>query len=125
MLSDAETPNDYVDQLENDWRREKLLKIRAIIKEKAPQLTECIHYKMLGYGIDNAYAFHLNAQRAYVSLYVGDVSKVDPDGKLLAGLNVGKGCIRFSKSTEIAETLIDKFIARAFTMWRMGEDIDC
>lgn len=125
MLSDAETPSDYIDQLDHDWRRDKLLEIRAIIREQAPQLTESMHYKMLGYGVDDTYAFHLNAQRAYVSLYVGDTSKVDPDRKLLDGLNVGKGCIRFSKSTEIAETRVDEFIARAFSMWRAGEDIDC
>lgn len=125
MLSDAETPSEYIGQLDDDWRRDKLLKIRAIIKEQAPQLSERIHYKMLGYGIDDVYVFHLNVQRAYVSLYVGSASKVDPGGTLLDGLNVGKGCIRFSKSTEIAKTRIDEFISRAFTIWKAGEDIDC
>lgn len=125
MLYDANTPSDYIDQLDDDWRREKLQSIRAIIKQQAPQLEERIHYKMLGYGIGDTYAFHLNAQRSYVSLYVGNASKVDPNGELLQGLNVGKGCIRFSKSKNIAETRIDEFIARAFDMWRKGEDIDC
>lgn len=125
MLYDANTPSDYIDQLDDDWRREKLQSIRAIIKQQAPQLEERIHYKMLGYGIGDTYAFHLNAQRSYVSFYVGNASKVDPNGELLQGLNVGKGCIRFSKSKNIAETRIDEFIARAFDMWRKGEDIDC
>lgn len=125
MLYDANTPSDYIDQLDDDWRREKLQSIRAIIKQQAPQLEERIQYMMLGYGIGDAYAFHLNAQRGYVSLYVGNASKVDPNGELLQGLNVGKGCIRFSKSKNIAETRIDEFIARAFDMWRKGEDIDC
>ena len=125
MLSNAETPSEFLDMLDDDWRRDTLKEIRAIINLKAPQLSERIHYKMLGYGIDDAYAFHLNAQRAYVSLYVGNVSKVDPNGELLDGLNVGKGCIRFSKSTKIDDTRIDEFTARAFTMWQAGEDIDC
>ena len=125
IQSDAVKPSEYIDRLDDDWRRDKLLSIRAIIQEQAPQLTERMHYKMLGYGVDEDFAFHLNAQRAYVSLYVGNASKVDPDGELLDGLNVGKGCIRFSKSTEITETRIDEFIARAFTMWQAGEDIDC
>lgn len=80
---------------------------------------------MLGYGIDGDYAFHLNAQRAYVSLYVGNISKIDPDGELLSGISVGKGCIRFTKSTEISGTLVEAFITRTFEMWRSGEDIDC
>ncbi|MEP0521923.1 MAG: DUF1801 domain-containing protein [Hyphomicrobiales bacterium] len=125
MLSNAKTPAEYIDQLEEDWRRDKLQSIRAIIQKQAPQLTERIHYKMLGYAEDGNYAFHLNAQRAYVSLYVGDASKIDPNGELLKGLSVGKGCIRFAKSTEIANTHIDEFIGRAFEMWRSGEDIGC
>lgn len=125
MLSDATTPSDYIDRLEDDWRRDRLQTIRAIIQKQAPQLTERINYKMLGYGVGDTCAFHLNAQRAYVSLYVGNASRIDPDGDLLEGLSVGKGCIRFFKSTEIAETRIDEFIARAFEMWRAGEDIDC
>jgi len=125
MLDDAETPSDYIEQLDNDWRREKLQGIRTIIKELAPQLEERIHYKMLGYAVGNAYVFYLNAQRGYVSLYVGNASKVDPTGELLAGLNVGKGCIRFSKSKNVPDTRINAFIACAFNLWRDGQDIDC
>ncbi|MDA4844017.1 iron chaperone [Hoeflea poritis] len=125
MLSDAKTPSEYIEQLENDWRCEKLQEIRALIKKQAPQLDERIHYKMLGYGHGDRYVFHLNAQRQYVSLYVGNASKIDPDNALLQGLNVGKGCIRFTKTKKITETRIDEFIARAIEMWRAGEDVDC
>ncbi len=125
MLSDAKTPSEYMAQLEDDWRRDKLQSIRAIIQKQAPQLSESINYKMLGYALDENYVFHLNAQTAYVSLYVGNASKIDPSGELLQGLSVGKGCVRFSKSTDITKTHIDEFIALAFEMWRAGEDIDC
>lgn len=114
-----------MNQLDDDWRRAKLQSIRDIIKQQAPQLHEQMHYKMLAYGVGDTYVFHLNAQRGYVSLYVGDASKIDPSGELLRGLNVGKGCIRFTKSKKISETRIDEFIARAFEAWRKGEDIDC
>lgn len=125
MLSAAKSPSEYLNQLEDDWRRGKLLSIRELIKKKAPQLNEQIHYKMLGYGIDDNYAFHLNVQRAYVSLYVGNISKIDPDGELLSGMNIGKGCIRFSKTTVVCEQRIGAFIARGYEMWKAGEDIDC
>ncbi len=125
MLSDAKTPSEYMAQLEDDWRRDKLQSIRAIIQKQAPQLSESINYKMLGYALDENYVFHLNAQTAYVSLYVGNASKIDPSGELLQGLSVGKGCVRFSKSTDITKTRIDEFIALAFEMWGAGEDIDC
>lgn len=125
MLYDAKTPDDYMDQLDDDWRRGKLEALRNIIKAKDPDLVERINYKMLCYGDEETAVFHLNAQKQYVSLYVGNAAKIDPDGALLAGLNVGKGCIRFRKTDQIADTKIDVFIARAINLWRRGEDAGC
>ncbi|MBO3697415.1 iron chaperone [Roseivirga sp. E12] len=125
MLYDAETPKEYIDQLEDDWRKEKLLQLRTIIHEMAPSLSEGINYKMLSYADDRGAAFHLNAQKGYVSFYVGDAKKVDPTGELLTGINIGKGCIRFSKSVKLAETRIDEFIKIAAQKWAEGKDIDC
>lgn len=125
MQYDVQTPQEYMQMLEDDWRREKLEELRAIIKSCAPELTEGIDYKMLCYRDDKEIVFGLNAQKHYVSLYVGDVTKIDPDGSLLAGLNVGKGCIRFTKSKVISQTGIREFLERAVDMWRCGEDIDC
>ena len=125
MQYGVQTPQEYMQMLEDDWRREKLEELRAIIKSCAPELTEGIDYKMLCYRDDKEIVFGLNAQKHYVSLYVGDVTKIDPDGSLLAGLNVGKGCIRFTKSKVISQTGIREFLERAVDMWRRGEDIDC
>lgn len=125
MQYDVETPDDYVAQLADDWRRPTLLAIRDLIREAAPELAECIRYKMLAYADGGEPVFCLNAQKQYVSLYVGNAGKVDADGQLLAGLNVGKGCIRFGKSVDVSATRIDEFIARAVHMWRAGEDFDC
>lgn len=125
MLYDVKTPKEYLEQLRDDWRREKVHALRQIILDKGPKLTENITYKMLGYGDEGNAAFCLNAQKNYVSLYVGNASKVDPGGELLEGLNRGKGCIRFTKSVDIAATRIDEFIERAVEMWEQGEDFDC
>lgn len=125
MQYDVRTPEEYVKALEGDWRREKLLKLRALIQEAGPELVEGIDYKMLSYRDERGILFGLNAQKHYVSLYVGDIKKIDPDGTLLQGLNVGKGCIRFSKSTAIESTGIAAFIQRAVEMSRRGEDTGC
>lgn len=125
MQYDVQTPQEYMQVLEDDWRREKLEELRALIKSYAPELVEGIDYKMLSYRDDKEIVFGLNAQKNYVSLYVGDVKKIDPDGSLLEGLNVGKGCIRFTKSKVIAKTRIREFLERAIDMWRRGEDIYC
>lgn len=80
---------------------------------------------MLSYSDERGIIFGLNAQKHYVSLYVGDANKIDTDGTLLKGLNVGKGCIRFSKSTSAAGPKSEEFIARAIGMWNRREDIAC
>lgn len=125
MLYDVKTPKEYLQQLPDDWRQEKVKALRAIIKGKGPALTEKINYKMLAYGDSENIVFCLNAQKNYVSLYVGNASKVDPDGTLLEGLNRGKGCIRFTKSIDVSNTRIDEFVERAIEMWEQGEDFDC
>jgi hypothetical protein len=60
-----------------------------------------------------------------VSLYVGNTEKIDKSGELLKDLNIGKGCIRFTKSIIISETRIDEFIDRAVSLWNNSKDIDC
>jgi len=122
---DVQTPEEYLNALDDDWRRSTLLELRALVKACAPELVEGISYKMLSYGDGERFVFGLNAQKHYVSLYVGDIRKIDPDGVLLAGLNVGKGCIRFTKSKPVAKTRVAEFIERAVELWRRGEDVDC
>jgi hypothetical protein len=125
MQRDVHTPQEYLASLDDDWRREKLESLRALIRSHGPDLVEGIYYKMPSYGDKRGVLFQLNAQKNYVSLYVGDAKKVDPDGALLSGINVGKGCIRFSKTTPISEAGIGEFVRRAIGMWKRGEDVGC
>lgn len=125
MQYDVNSPAEYLEALDEDWRKEKLLELRELIFEKAPGLKEGIRYKMLSYQDDRGVPFQLNAQRGYVSFYVGDASKVDAAGELLKGIKVGKGCLRFKKSTVLADTRMDEFIQRAIELWNTGRDIGC
>lgn len=125
MLYDVSTPQEYLDNLEDDWRKPILLELRNMIKQEAPQYKEVISYKMLGYQDGEGSVFALNAQKNYVSLYVGDIRKIDEDGTLLQGLNQGKGCIRFTKKQNPAETAIEAFIQRTVSYRSKGKDIDC
>jgi uncharacterized protein YdhG (YjbR/CyaY superfamily) len=120
----ADTPEGYIQLLEDDWRKTFLLDIRQMILLNAG-ISEKIEYKMLAFGNKDNTLFHLNAQKNYVSLYVGDTTKIDPKGELLDGLNIGKGCIRFSKSTIPQNTTIQKFISKAYEFWAKGKDLSC
>lgn len=71
MQYEATSPEEYVELLENDWRKEKLLQIRELILKYGSELEEGILYKMLAYSAGGTQVLGLNAQKLYVSLYVG------------------------------------------------------
>lgn len=125
MQYEVSTPKEYIAALADDWRKEKLQFLRETIKKTAPDLIEGINYKMLSYADGKGVVFHLNAQKNYVSFYVGDAKKVDPSGELLKGIDVGKGCLRFKKSVDVSSTRIDEFISCSVQLWQEGVDIGC
>lgn len=125
MQYSATTPEEYLETIENDWRKEKLLAVRKMIQDNDADLEEGIAYKMLSYGYANQNIFHLNAQSAYVSLYVGDISKVEQAETLLAPFNLGKGCIRIKKRVDLAETQLNEFIKLVIEKNKQGGDTGC
>ncbi|WP_079527089.1 DUF1801 domain-containing protein [Solibacillus isronensis] len=125
MQYDAKNAEQYLEMLEDDWRKEKLLAIRQMILSYGTELEESIRYKMLNFGRDEHYIFALNAQKHYVSLYVGTIDKIENAETLLTGYNYGKGCIRVKKTINMEETGLRDFIHKTIDMWRAGEDTDC
>ena len=122
---DVSTPADYLAALEDDWRKEKLLELRAMIQTAAPEVEEGLAYKMLSYGVGDDQFMALNAQKHYVSLYVGDIEKIENSEELLKEFNLGKGCVRVRKTIDLFATGIETFIQNTIKRWRAGLDIDC
>lgn len=125
MQVDAKNPEEYLKMLEEDWRKEKLLAIREMITTYAPELEEGISYKMLSYGQNGTNILALNAQKHYVSLYVGTIGKIEHAEELLKDFNCGKGCIRVKKSLDLSTTGLELFIKKTIDLWRAGEDTSC
>ena len=125
MQYEAKTPSEYLEQLEQDWRKEKLQQVREIIKKQGPHLNEGIEYKMLSYGDSEKTIFHLNAQRGYVRLYVGDINKVENARELLKDFDNGKGCIRIKNKVNISESGLEEFIQQTLELWEKGGNTDC
>ncbi len=125
MQYDVLTPADYLEALPEDWRKETVLLLRSIITRQQPALKEQIEYKMLAYALKDKTVFHLNAQKNYVSLYVGNIAKVEGSDTLLRGLDCGKGCIRIRKSVRLEDTDLEAFIARSVALYAEGGDADC
>ncbi len=125
MLYDVTTPDEYLEELESDWRKDKLEQVREMIKEQGPHLNEGIEYKMLSFRNSKQTIFHLNAQKAYVSLYVGDINKVENAKELLKDFDQGKGCIRIKKTVNISESGLEQFIKQTVELWETGGNTDC
>ena len=125
MLYDVETPKEYIKCLEEDWRLDKLQSLRKLIKKNVPKVKEIINYKMLAFSYNGDNIFHLNAQKNYVGLYVCNTKRVDKDGSLLKGIDCGKGCIRFKKTTEINPENMKQLIENAVHISDQGIKSDC
>jgi len=125
MQYEARTPEEFLSKLDNDWRKQKLQQVRELIRQSAPGLDEGIEYKMLCYKDGDKSVFHLNAQSAYVSLYVGSIDKVDNAKQLLQEFDRGKGCIRIKKSINLSDTRIGEFIDKTMQIWREGGETNC
>jgi len=125
MQYKANSPDEYLAQLEDDWRKPLLLEIRKYILNQQPAVTEKMQYSMLGYELNGQTIFNLNAQRNYVSLYVGDIEKVENGKHLLSGFNIGKGCIRVKKSNNLSDGQLEIFIKQVIDASTQGKDISC
>ncbi len=125
MQYEVRSPEEYLQQLNEDWRKEKLLQVRDMILKQEAAPKEFIQYKMLAYGQGNNTVFHLNAQKNYVSLYIGDVNKINNGRELLAKLDLGKGCIRIKKTDDLENTPLNQFIGKALEKWNSGGDVSC
>ena len=125
MQYDVKTPAEYLEKLEDDWRKEKIEQVRKMILCKDSSIREGINYKMLSYEMLGNNIFHLNAQRAYVSLYVGNIEKVDKSQELLSEFNVGKGCIRIKRDIQLEHTRLEEFISKTIELWRKGGSTEC
>ncbi|MEO9826765.1 MAG: DUF1801 domain-containing protein [Paracoccaceae bacterium] len=100
MIYEATTPEDYLSVQDDDWRKERLLTIRDVFLA-VPGATEGMQYKMLHYAVGDISLGLLNAQRAYVAIYMDDLTVLDPDGNLRNGLDCGKSCVRVKKRSDM------------------------
>ncbi|MDX2283267.1 MAG: DUF1801 domain-containing protein [Bacteroidia bacterium] len=77
-------------------RKNDLQRLRALLKDVAPELRESMQYKMPTYSDETGdYVYAFNAQKHYLALYLRHI----PEGlkPSLVGCNLGKGCIRFTR----------------------------
>lgn len=103
----------YINSLDAS-RQAALQQLRRIIRETVPEADEMIRYNMPYYdyrGMLCAFA----SQKHYISFYLLNREIVEKNRRLLAGLKVGKGCIRFKDIRALPEPTIRAMLREAAT----------
>ena len=135
MTYEANTPEEYVEQLPED-RKQAVQKIRAVIKKNLPKgFEEGINYKMLGFYVPRSKfpeGYHcdpklplpfinLASQKNSVNLYhMGIYAKKELLDWFVKEytkyckykLDMGKSCIRFKKMDDIPFDLIGELASK-------------
>ena len=135
MKYEANSPDDYIDQLPEE-RKEPMKKLRAIIKKNLPKgFEECINYNMIGYVVPHETypnGYHCNpklplpfmniaSQKNFIAIYYSGVyakkelldwfvNEYPKHAK--RKLDMGKSCIRFKKMDDIPFDLIGELATK-------------
>jgi uncharacterized protein YdhG (YjbR/CyaY superfamily) len=105
MKSDATTVEEYLADVPEE-RRPALETLRALCLDELAGYEEEMQYGMPSYSRDGSTVeVAFASQRNYISLYVLQ-SVIRANAHLLAGLSVGKGCIRFKRPDQIDPTVV-------------------
>ena len=134
MTSKAELPEDYIAELPAD-RKQAINAVRAALLENLPDgFSEVMSYGMLGYVVPHKLypkGYHctpklplpfinLASQKNFIALYymgfadknVLDWFTAEYPKHCKTKLDMGKGCIRFKKITEIPVSLIGELATK-------------
>jgi uncharacterized protein YdhG (YjbR/CyaY superfamily) len=101
----------YIDSLDAS-RQSSLQQLRRIIFETVPAAEETIQYNM-PYSTYHGMLCAFASQKNYMSFYLLDGEIVEQNRPLLAGLGVGKGCIRFKDISKLPEPTIRSMLREA------------
>jgi uncharacterized protein YdhG (YjbR/CyaY superfamily) len=105
MKSEATTVEGYLADVPEE-RRQALETLRTLCLDELAGYEEGMQYGMPSYSRDGSTVeVAFASQRNYISLYVLQ-SVIRANAHLLAGLSVGKGCIRFKRPDQIDPTVV-------------------
>lgn len=111
MKSEARDVSAYLAEAPEE-RRPALERLRALCLELG--YDEGMSYGMPCYGRDGAPEVAFASQKGYISLYIHQ-AVVDAHREQLAGLNVGKGCIRYPRAQRMDFAVIRSMLEATLT----------
>ena len=83
-----------------------LSELREVCRTMLPGFAESMSYGMPAYSRDGVAEVAWASQKRYISLYVMRADVIAAHRELLAGLDVGKGCIRYRSPAAVDFTVV-------------------
>jgi len=109
MQSTAPTVEAYLAESPTE-RRAALEKLRKLCRSILQGYDETMEYGMPVYKKNGVAEVAFASQKNYIALYLLKQAVLAPHRPLLAGLSVGKGCIRYSKVEKIDFSIVEKLL---------------
>jgi uncharacterized protein YdhG (YjbR/CyaY superfamily) len=110
MRSEAVNVDEYLQEVP-EHQRESLSQLRKLCLGILDGYEECMEYGLPSYKqVDGEVEVAFASQVNYISLYIlkGDV--LDKYRAALAGLNLGKGCIRYRNTQQIDFNIVEQLL---------------
>lgn len=110
MQSKAKNVDDYLKEVP-EKRRKALEQLRILCQENLAGYEESMEYGMPSYkpvGGEVEVAFA--SQKSYISFYILKKDVLDRHRESLKGINVGKGCIRYTKPEKIDFEIVKELL---------------
>jgi uncharacterized protein YdhG (YjbR/CyaY superfamily) len=111
MVSKASDVQAYIAEAPEE-RQPALKKLRSLCRKHLKGYEECIEYGMPVYKRDGAMEISFASQKQYIALYVLRKDVLAEFRDALGATSIGKGCVRFTKPSQIDFTVIEKLLVR-------------
>jgi uncharacterized protein YdhG (YjbR/CyaY superfamily) len=110
MRSAATSVATYIDEQPASWRP-TLRKLRAACRRELRGYGEAMRYGMPSYARDGEIEVSFARQARYLSLYILKQPVFEAHRAELAGLSLGKGCIRFRRPEQVDWNVVVSLLA--------------
>jgi uncharacterized protein YdhG (YjbR/CyaY superfamily) len=113
MQSKAKDVDSYMKEVKQE-RQEALARLRELCQQTLVGYEESMDYGMPSYKKDGVVEVAFASQKQYISFYVLKEAVLNKHRHLLEGLNLGKGCIRYSKPEKIDFDVVEQLLTESY-----------
>jgi len=110
MQSSAKDVDTYIEEAPAE-RRPALTQLRDLCRQELKGFEERMFYGMPGYARCGELEVGFASQRNYIALYILRQDALASQRPALAGLSIGKGCIRYTQPEKINYPVVRKMLA--------------